>query len=73
MLLSFALDRRALQPLREAAMRGGPNRSDFLAAIDAIESGNKNYFVDRDHSGMVTLNLESISVPPENGDSDRDD
>lgn len=31
-------------------------RDDLLAAIDAISHGNKNYFVDRDHSGMTTLN-----------------
>ena len=32
-------------------------QSDVLAAIDAIESENQDYFVDRDHSGMVTLNI----------------
>ena len=32
-------------------------KADLLAAIDAIESQNHNYFVDRDHSGMTTLTI----------------
>lgn len=30
---------------------------DIRAAIDAIEHQNSDYFVDRDHSGMVSLNI----------------
>lgn len=55
MLLSVALDPVALQPLRGAAAVAGPSQSDFLAAIDAIENQNRDYFVDRTHSGMIKL------------------
>ena len=54
LLLAYAQDPRALEPLRNNASH--PNlatRADILAAIDAIESRNHHYFVDRDHSGMV--------------------
>jgi hypothetical protein len=36
-----------------AALRGGPGSDDMRAAIDAIESENRHYFLDREHSGMV--------------------
>jgi hypothetical protein len=32
-------------------------RADILAAIDAIRCQNHNYFVDREHSGQITLNI----------------
>lgn len=32
--------------------------ADIMATIDAIESKNHNYFVDRNHSGKVFLNFE---------------
>ncbi len=59
MLLAYALRKDAVPPLR-SALNEVPetSRADVLAAIDAIESGNHHYFVDRDHSGLVTLNIE---------------
>jgi len=33
------------------------SEADLLAALDAIESQNQNYFVDRDHSGQIVLNI----------------
>lgn len=33
------------------------SREDVLAAVDAIEFQNQDYFVDRDHSGLITLNV----------------
>ena len=34
-------------------------KEDARAAADAIEAQNRNFFVDRDHSGQVTLNIRS--------------
>ena len=33
------------------------DRENIRAAIDAIESGNHNFFVNRDHSGKMTLTI----------------
>jgi hypothetical protein len=33
-------------------------KNDLIAALDAIESRNHHYFMDRDHSGMITWNVE---------------
>jgi len=57
-LLAYSLDRSALPALRAAVESGGVSVGDFLAAIDAIENQNHNFFVDRDHSGMVTMDMD---------------
>ena len=58
LLLAYSLDRTALPGLRKALEMGSASsRDDFRAAIDAVENGNHHYFVDREHSGMVTLNI----------------
>ena len=59
MLLAYSLRRDLLKELREQLETAGPrsNPDDLAAAIDAIESGNSSYFVDRDHSGMVTFTI----------------
>jgi hypothetical protein len=59
MLLAYSLRRDLLNELREQLIAAGPrsDRDDLRAAIDAIENGNANYFVDRDHSGKVTLTI----------------
>ena len=36
--------------------------SDAKAAIDAIKHRNQDYFVDRDHSGKVRLNIDSVDI-----------
>lgn len=58
MLLAWSLRTDALPTLREAlAQSESPETmADLEAAIDAIENNNSNYFVDRDHSGRVTMN-----------------
>jgi hypothetical protein len=58
MLLACSL-RNDLVPTLRALVAAAPEdtKADLLAAIDAIESQNQNYFVDRDHSGMTTLNV----------------
>ena len=58
LLLAYSLRTDLLPVLRERLLTiAASNRDDLAAAIDAIESQNHHYFVDRDHSGMITLNL----------------
>jgi len=59
-LLAYAQNRDALGALKLALERfpQPKDADDFLAAIDAIESGNHDFFVDRDHSGQVTLTID---------------
>jgi hypothetical protein len=58
LLLAYSQVQRALPVLHKAKEKlPVQSRGDVLAAIDAIESGNHHYFVDRDHSGKVTLNV----------------
>jgi hypothetical protein len=63
LLVAYSLRADLLPVLRQRlATIPASSQDDLAAAIDAIESGNHNYFVDRDHSGMITLN----SVPRAN-------
>jgi hypothetical protein len=56
MLLSVAQNTKAI-PYLEKLLTNEAYKPDALAAIDAIKHRNQNYFVDREHSGMVTLNV----------------
>lgn len=58
LLLAYSQDQGVLADLR-AALSTAPASShdDVTAAIDAIESRNHHYFVDRDHSGRIALNV----------------
>lgn len=56
MLLAFAQNPEALGPLRTLIDKG-LSVEDARAAMDAIESRNHHYFVDREHSGKMTLNI----------------
>lgn len=59
--LAYSLDPSVI-PILEAATKKEPkneNRMTYEAAIDAIEHQNHNFFVDRDHSGMVTWEVGS--------------
>jgi hypothetical protein len=60
MLLACAQDRTTVDLLRAHALseQDAETRRHIEAAIDAIESGNHNFFVDRGHSGMITLRFE---------------
>ena len=60
MLLAYAQQKDALPQLRAAleARAREPGAEDLVAAIDAIEKENHNYFVDRTHSGKVMLTIE---------------
>jgi hypothetical protein len=60
MLLAYSLRKDALSPLRSAlaTLAGGPGADDLVAAIDAIKNENHNYFLDRTHSGKVTLTID---------------
>jgi hypothetical protein len=59
MLLAYAQRKDTLPALRDAvgALPERPPKEDLLAAIDAIESGNHHYFIDRDHTGMIKLEI----------------
>jgi hypothetical protein len=56
LLLAVAQRREAI-PLLKALVTSDSSREDALAAIDALEHGNQHFFVDREHSGKVTLNV----------------
>lgn len=56
-LLAYSQRKDLLKNL-EASLASYPSsHEDIRAAIDAIESENHHYFVDRDHSGKVTLTI----------------
>lgn len=59
MLLAYSLRDEALPHLRKLAdnSKDIASAQDALAAIDAISHKNHNYFVDRDHSGKMTLTV----------------
>ncbi len=56
MLLAVAQKQEAITYL-ERLQNNADSASDALAAIDAIKHENHNYFIDRDHSGKVSLNV----------------
>jgi len=57
MLLAYSLRKELLPFLRELASSRDGDKSDILAAIDAIEHSNHHYFVDREHTGKLTLQV----------------
>ena len=58
LLLAYSQQTKVLPALRAALARAPvQSKADVLAAIDAIENRNHHYFVDRDHSGKVKLNV----------------
>lgn len=60
MLLAYSL-RRDLLPFLEVELgrvKNDATRRDIAAAMDAIMEQNHNYFVDREHSGKVSLNIQ---------------
>lgn len=58
LLLAYSQDQKVLHELRFTLPKAPANSREHIAAsIDAIESRNYHYFVDRDHSGKVTLNI----------------
>ena len=59
LLLALAQNPEALKPL-ENLLTDDDSSEDARAAIEAIEQKNHHLFVDREHSGMVTLNVEQI-------------
>ena len=56
MLLAVAQKKEAI-PFLEELLENNDSQSDAIAAIDAIKNNNQNYFVDREHSGKVKLNV----------------
>jgi hypothetical protein len=60
MLLSYAQRPDVIPELRQLLKEKGhaPDLEDVRAALDALDNRNPNYYVDRDHSGMVTMTVE---------------
>lgn len=56
MLLAIAQKDEAVVFL-ESLLNNTDSADDAAAAIDAIKNKNHHFFADRDHSGMVTLNV----------------
>lgn len=57
LLLAVAQRSTALEPLA-TLLSDRESSEDAKAAIDAIKHRDHNYFADRDHSGMVKLNVQ---------------
>ncbi len=59
MLLAYSLDRDSIPFLIDALEATDELEScnDLLAAIDSIESKNSDFFLDRDHSGRVHMEV----------------
>lgn len=59
MLLAYSQKKEVLPVLRHAleTTADAEGRADLLAAIDAIESGNHNFFVDRERTGKTTMEI----------------
>ena len=59
-LLAYSLRRDLLPFLEEelAKAKDGETRDDIVAAMDAIVEQNHHYFVDRNHTGDWTWNVE---------------
>ncbi|MBK8255999.1 MAG: hypothetical protein IPK82_25445 [Polyangiaceae bacterium] len=60
LLLAYSQREDALPALRAAVSKveSDTGAADLRAAIDAIESRNHHYFVDRNHTGKITLTIE---------------
>jgi len=58
-LLAYAQDKSTLVHLKNAksSEKNSDIVSHIMASIDAIEEGNHNWFVDRDHSGLITMEV----------------
>lgn len=63
MLLAWSLSKDALAPLQQALKVDHDKETleNILAAIDAIKNQNSNYFVDREHTGKVKLNIAQVT------------
>ena len=58
MLLAYSLNDDALPTLKALFAHKDTKTAEYAkAAVDAIVHRNHNYFVDRDHSGKVTLSI----------------
>lgn len=59
MLLAYSLREDALQDLNKlvSETKVESTKADAIAAIDAINNQNHNYFIDRNHTGKMFLNV----------------
>ena len=64
-LLACALSRESIVDLKNLLHHSDQNTvADARAAIDAIQSKNHNFFIDRQHSGRVFLNFDGSPLHP---------
>jgi hypothetical protein len=63
MLLAWSQRQSVVPALRKALalVKDPAGQEDVRAAIDAIESRNHNFFVDRGHTGNVALELQPLA------------
>jgi len=72
MLLACSLRSDILPTLRQMIpSTERETRDDLIAAIDAIEHQNKDFFLDREHSGMIALRVLSPSKTIDNRERNR--
>ena len=62
-LLAFAQDPKTIEHIEAARAVKGDIDGDFAAAIDAIRSQNHHYFVDREHSGHIKMDIVDLVDP----------
>ncbi len=60
MLLSVAQKQEAVEHL-ENLLSDEASKNDAIAAIDALRNHNQDYFVDRQHSGKITLKIDQAA------------
>jgi hypothetical protein len=60
MLLAIAQSASALPALTAMKAKFSDTAADADAAIRAIEGHNPNWFVDRDRTGLITLNVANV-------------
>lgn len=60
MLLAYSLNKKVLPILEKTAEKttNSETLGDVRAAIDAIKNQNHHFFLDRDHTGKITMNIE---------------
>lgn len=60
MLLAYAQKNEAIQFLEKVYKQFKDSEEDALAAIDAIRCQNQHYFLDRNHSGKIKMNIPEV-------------
>lgn len=63
-LLAYSQDMKLLPLLSTKLAEISPDsKDDLLAVVDAIQNQNQNYFVDRSHTGKITMKVQRLELP----------